>query len=278
MNRVDPTSVHVRVSGDIRGRTRSRPSHLDSRHGSARPAPSTVCSRARPSRIRGAASASRSTELDENHATVTVTMTANNGGPVCLDGTTAFTAPGPGIDSCNEGIVDAGRRGRRRGRRDRHRRHRPGLVGAAAPVAAPRAAAVAPAARPAGAAAAPAARRPARPGARVAVARPARQARGKPVSAAASGPALAVLRARPARPARAAMTAARQARGRVDRSFRRESPVRLAAASCRRASAASPAGARATRPPGRPLLSALCCCCAPASASLSLRAGLGDGL
>ena len=44
------------------------------------------------------------TELDENHATVNVTMTANGGGPVCMDGTTAFTAPGPGIESCNAGI------------------------------------------------------------------------------------------------------------------------------------------------------------------------------
>jgi hypothetical protein len=43
-------------------------------------------------------------ELDENHATVQVTMTANGGGPVCMDGTTAFTAPGPGIESCNAGI------------------------------------------------------------------------------------------------------------------------------------------------------------------------------
>jgi len=45
------------------------------------------------------------TELDENHATVSVTMTANGGGPVCMDGTTAFATPGPAIDSCAAGIA-----------------------------------------------------------------------------------------------------------------------------------------------------------------------------
>jgi MYXO-CTERM domain-containing protein len=39
-------------------------------------------------------------ELDTSHAVVTVTMDANNGGPLCLGGA-AFTAPGPGIESCN---------------------------------------------------------------------------------------------------------------------------------------------------------------------------------
>ena len=45
------------------------------------------------------------TELDDNHATVNVTMTANGGGPVCMDGTTSFEAPGMGIDSCTSGVV-----------------------------------------------------------------------------------------------------------------------------------------------------------------------------
>ena len=48
------------------------------------------------------------TELDENHATVSVTMTANGGGPVCMDGTTAFATPGPAFDSCAPGIAVPG--------------------------------------------------------------------------------------------------------------------------------------------------------------------------
>jgi MYXO-CTERM domain-containing protein len=47
-------------------------------------------------------------DLADTHATVTVTLEANGGGPVCLDGTTAFEAPGPGMESCNAAISTPG--------------------------------------------------------------------------------------------------------------------------------------------------------------------------
>jgi MYXO-CTERM domain-containing protein len=41
------------------------------------------------------------TELDDTHAQVTVTIDGAAGPPTCLDGTTMFSPPGPGIGSCD---------------------------------------------------------------------------------------------------------------------------------------------------------------------------------
>jgi len=102
-----PTAVQVRVSGDIRGR-KDRGLHtwiidMD-------PTTSSFDGMAAGKTFDDPAGGVSFTvmELDENHATVNVTMTANGGGPVCLDGTTPFTAPGPGLESCNAGISTPG--------------------------------------------------------------------------------------------------------------------------------------------------------------------------
>ena len=101
------TSVHVRVSGDIKGRA-DRGLHtwiLD-----MDPATSNFDGMVAGKSFSDPAGgvSFTVTELDENHATVSVTMTANGGGPVCMDGTTAFAAPGPAIDSCAPGIAVPG--------------------------------------------------------------------------------------------------------------------------------------------------------------------------
>jgi MYXO-CTERM domain-containing protein len=101
------TSVHVRVSGDIRGRN-DRGLHtwiLD-----MDPATSNFDGLVAGKTFSDPAGgvSFTVTELDENHATVNVTMAANGGGPVCMDGTTAFAAPGPGIDSCSPSIAMPG--------------------------------------------------------------------------------------------------------------------------------------------------------------------------
>ena len=98
------TSVHVRVSGDIKGRA-DRGLHtwiLD-----MDPATSNFDGMLAGKTFSDPAGgvSFTVTELDENHATVSVTMTANGGGPVCMDGTTAFAMPGPAIDSCAPGIA-----------------------------------------------------------------------------------------------------------------------------------------------------------------------------
>jgi hypothetical protein len=107
LNPAIPTSVQVRVSGDIKGR-KDRGLHtwiLDMDPATSSFDGLTV---GKTFTDPGGGVSFTIAELDENHATVTVTMSANNGGPVCLDGTTAFTAPGPGIESCNEGISTPG--------------------------------------------------------------------------------------------------------------------------------------------------------------------------
>ena len=101
------TSVHVRVSGDIKGRA-DRGLHtwiLD-----MDPATSNFDGMVAGKTFTDPAGgvSFTVTELDENHATVSVTMTANGGGPVCMDGTTAFATPGPAIDSCAPGIAIPG--------------------------------------------------------------------------------------------------------------------------------------------------------------------------
>jgi MYXO-CTERM domain-containing protein len=101
------TSVHVRVSGDIKGRA-DRGLHtwiLD-----MDPATSSFDGMLVGKSFSDPAGgvSFTVTELDENHATVSVTMTANGGGPVCMDGTTAFATPGPAIDSCAPGIAVPG--------------------------------------------------------------------------------------------------------------------------------------------------------------------------
>jgi hypothetical protein len=107
VNPAIPTAVQVRVSGDIRGR-KDRGLHtwiidMD-------PSTSSFDGMAAGKTFADPAGgvSFTVTELDEDHATVQVTMTANNGGPVCLDGTTPFTAPGPGLESCNAGISTPG--------------------------------------------------------------------------------------------------------------------------------------------------------------------------
>ena len=123
------TSVHVRVSGDIKGRA-DRGLHtwiLD-----MDPATTNFDGMLAGKSFNDPAGgvSFTVTELDENHATVSVTMTANGGGPVCMDGTTAFATPGPAIDSCAPGIATPdggfGGAGRRdgRGRLDRYGRRR----------------------------------------------------------------------------------------------------------------------------------------------------------
>jgi hypothetical protein len=98
------TSVHVRVSGDFRGRTQPG---LHTWILDMDPSSSTFNGLGLNGTFRDPAGnlSFTVTELDENHATINVEMQANGGGPVCLDGTTAFTTPGPGIDSCNPGIA-----------------------------------------------------------------------------------------------------------------------------------------------------------------------------
>ncbi|MES1204525.1 MAG: MYXO-CTERM sorting domain-containing protein [Pseudomonadota bacterium] len=93
-------SVQVRVSGDTLGRNQ-RAVHtwiLD-----MNPATATFDGMAAGGTFSDPAGGVKFdvTELDAEHATVVVTMDADGGGPVCLDKTTAFTAPGPGIESCN---------------------------------------------------------------------------------------------------------------------------------------------------------------------------------
>ena len=98
------TSVHVRVSGDFRGRSQSG---LHTWILDMDPASSAFNGLLAGGTFDDPAGGVSFTvaELDENHATINVTMTANGGGPVCGDGSTAFEAPGPTIDSCNPGIA-----------------------------------------------------------------------------------------------------------------------------------------------------------------------------
>jgi MYXO-CTERM domain-containing protein len=49
-------------------------------------------------------------EIDPSHANVTVTMDKDGGGPQCLGGA-AFTAPGPGIESCSAAPIAPGNGG-----------------------------------------------------------------------------------------------------------------------------------------------------------------------
>jgi MYXO-CTERM domain-containing protein len=106
-NPVAAPAVHVRISGDIRGRA-DRGLHtwiLD-----MDPATSNFDGLGVGKTFEDPAGgvSFTITELDATHATVNVTMTANGGGPVCMDGTTAFTPPGPGVESCNAGISTPG--------------------------------------------------------------------------------------------------------------------------------------------------------------------------
>ena len=93
------TAVQVRVSGDIRGRGQ-RAVHtwlLD-----MNPTTSPYDGLAEGGTFTDPAGGVSFTiaQLDSNHATVSVTMAADGGGPVCLDGATPFDAPGPGIERC----------------------------------------------------------------------------------------------------------------------------------------------------------------------------------
>lgn len=104
-------SVQVRVSGDFRGRAQRGALHtwiLDMN-------PTTTGSSSFEGLGVGGVFKDPAggveftvTEMDANHATVQVTMEANGGGPVCLDGTTAFEAPGPDFTSCNADIARPG--------------------------------------------------------------------------------------------------------------------------------------------------------------------------
>src|SRR6188508_1552773 len=98
------TSVHVRVSGDFRGRSNSG---LHTWILDMDPSSSAFNGLLAGGTFTdpGGGVSFTVTELDENHATINVTMTANGGGPVCGDGTTTFEAPGPAIDSCTSGVV-----------------------------------------------------------------------------------------------------------------------------------------------------------------------------
>ena len=101
------TSVLVHVSGDFRGRTNSG---LHTWILDMDPASSAFNGLVNGGTFNdpGGGVSFTVSELDENHATINVTMTANGGGPVCGDGSTAFEAPGPSIDSCNPGIAMPG--------------------------------------------------------------------------------------------------------------------------------------------------------------------------
>jgi hypothetical protein len=98
------TSVHVRVSGNFRGRTQSG---LHTWILDMDPSTSTFNGLLNGQTFNDPAGGVSFTvaELDESHATIQVTMSANGGGPTCLDTNTPFEAPGPGIDSCSAGIA-----------------------------------------------------------------------------------------------------------------------------------------------------------------------------
>ena len=104
------TSVLVHVSGDFRGRTNSG---LHTWILDMDPSSSAFNGLLNGGTFNdpGGGVSFTVSELDESHATINVTMTANGGGPVCGDGSTAFEAPGPSIDSCAPGIAMPGATG-----------------------------------------------------------------------------------------------------------------------------------------------------------------------